>query len=252
MEKKLLNKAAIVTGSSSGNGKAIALRFAEEGANVVVNYLTHEEEAKKVAKEIENLGSKAIVVRADVSKASDVDRLVKAAVDAFGKVDILVNNAGILLEKPILETTEEDWDRVIDVNLKGTFLCTKRVVSEMFKQGKGKIINISSIDAVVGEPNMSAYCASKGGVSSLTRELAIELAPKKININAIGPGQIDTPMVAEWLKDPKVKQSLIERTPFRRIGKPEDVAAAAVFLALDETEFINGITLFVDGGWLIL
>jgi NAD(P)-dependent dehydrogenase (short-subunit alcohol dehydrogenase family) len=217
-----------------------------------VKYLKHEEEAKKVAKEIEKLGSKAIVVRADVSKALDVDRLVKTAVDAFGKVDILVNNACILVEKPLLETTEEDLDRVLNVNLKGVFLCIKRVVPEMFKQGRGKIINISSIDAVVGEPNTSAYCASKGGVASLTRALAIELAPKKININSIGRGQIDNPMIVEWLKDPKLKQSLIERTPFGRVGKPEDVAAAAVFLALDETEFVNGITLFVDGGWLTL
>jgi NAD(P)-dependent dehydrogenase (short-subunit alcohol dehydrogenase family) len=252
MEKRLLNKVAIVTGSSSGNGRAIALRFAMEGANVVVNYITHEKEAKNVAKEIEKLGSKAIVVRADVSKASDVDQLVKATIDAFGKVDILVNNAGIFLEKPLLETTEEEWDRVIDVNLKSVFLCTKRVVPEMLKQGKGKIINISSIDAIVAEPHTCAYCASKGGVSSLTRALALELAPKKINVNAIAPGQIDTPMIAKWLKDPEMKKSLIERTPFGRIGKPEDVAAAAVFLALDETEFINGITLVVDGGWLIL
>ena len=180
-------------------------------------------------------------------------------------VEILTNNliygplayiflafSGIFIVKPLLETTEEDWDRQIDINLKGIFLCIKRVVPEMLKQGKGKIINYASIDAVVGEEDTSAYCASKGGVKSLTTELAIELAPKKINVNAIAPGQIDTPMTAAWLKDPKIKKYLVDHTPFGRIGKPQDTAEAALFLALDETEFINGTMLVVDGGWLTL
>lgn len=176
--------------------------------------------------------------------------MVTETINKFGKIDILVNNAGIFIQKPLVETTEADWDKVLDVNLKGTFLCAKRTVQEMLKQGKGKIINIASVAGQVGYADSSAYCASKGGVINLTRELALELAPKNINVNAIGPGSIETPMTREMLADPAIKQMLLGATPFGRVGQPEDIANAALFLASDESDFVNGITLFVDGGWL--
>ncbi len=249
---RLEGKVAIITGAASGQGRGAAIRFAQEGVKIACCDIASIEKIENVVNEIQKNGGEAFAVQCDVSKAGSVDKMVSSVVEKFGKVNILVNCAGIFIVKPLLKTTEEDWDRQIDINLKGIFLCIKRVVPEMLKQGKGKIINYASIDAVVGEEDTSAYCASKGGVKSLTTELAIELAPKKINVNAIAPGQIDTPMTAAWLKDPKIKKYLVDHTPFGRIGKPQDTAEAALFLALDETEFINGTMLVVDGGWLTL
>ena len=176
--------------------------------------------------------------------------MVSEAVRELGKLDILVNDAGVFITKPLEETTDEIWDKTLGVNLKGYFLCARRCVPEFIKQGKGKIINIASIDAFVAELNASAYCASKAGVVGLTTALAFELAPKKINVNAIAPGQIDTPLIKEWTRNPEIVKSLISATPFRRLGKPEDIAAAAAFLASDESEFVNGAVIVVDGGWL--
>jgi NAD(P)-dependent dehydrogenase (short-subunit alcohol dehydrogenase family) len=250
--RRLVGKCALVTGSSSGIGRGIALRFAKEGANVAINDLAvKEKQAQAVVEEIKKLGVKAIAVKADVSKTSEVDEMVTQVVRQLGKLDILANNAGIFLEKPLEETTDEMWDRVLNTNLKGQFLCARRCVPEMLKQGKGKIINTASIDSIIAEPNASAYCASKAGVAGLTTALALELAPKKINVNAIAPGQIDTPLIAEWMKNPEIVRTIISKTPFGRIGKPEDIAAAAAFLASDESEFINGVILVVDGGWLV-
>lgn len=250
--RRLVGKCALVTGSSSGIGRGIALRFAKEGANVAINDLpVKEKQAQAVVDEIRTLGVEAIVVKADVTKTNEVDAMVTQVVRKFGKLDILSNNAGIFLEKPLEETTDEMWDRVLNTNLKGQFLCARRCVPEMLKQGKGKIINTASIDAIVAEPYASAYCASKAGVAGLTTALALELAPKKINVNAVAPGQIDTPLIAHWMKDPEVVKSIISRTPFGRMGKPEDIAAAEAFLASDESEFINGAIIVVDGGWLV-
>ncbi len=246
--RRLVGKCALVTGAGTGIGRGIALRLAREGANVAVNYSKSEEQARTAVEEIEQLGVEAIPVRADISKTRDVDNMVSLVLQKFGKLNILVNNAGIWFEKSLMDTTEEMWDMTLDIDLKGVFLCTKRCVPEMMRQGGGKIINISSLDAVVAEPNALAYCAAKAGIVGLTQALALELAPKRININAIAPGLIETPMTAPWLANPKMREGFISRTPIGRVGKPEDIATIVAFLASDESEFINGVLIPVDGG----
>jgi NAD(P)-dependent dehydrogenase (short-subunit alcohol dehydrogenase family) len=251
---KLKDKVAIVTGAASsiGMGRAIALAFAKEGANVVVCDVKYDG-VKERAREIEQLGRKSLAVRTDVSKASDVSQLIETTVKTLGKIDIVVNNAGIREEpaKPLQDITEEEWDAIQSVNLKGVFLCMKYAVPHMIKQKKGKIINIASIFGQVSFPNYASYCAAKGGVINLTRVAALELAPHKINVNAIGPGVIETELVKTTLEDPEVMKLLMALIPFGRIGKPEDIAAVAVFLASDESEYINGQTIFADGGFLV-
>lgn len=246
---RLEGKIAIVTGAGSGIGKGIAERFAKEGADVVIADINLDA-AREVAKEVENLGRKSLAIKTDVSIATDVDKMIKMTVDKFDKLDILVNNAGILIIKPLMETEEKDWDRVINVNLKSVFLCTKRAVPEMLKQGKGKIINIASVVGQVGNLNESAYCASKGGIINLTKELALEFAPKGINVNAIGPGVIETAMTKPTSEDENNKKQMHAIIPQGRIGQPDDITGAAVYLASDESDYVNGITLFIDGGWL--
>ena len=246
--RRLEDKCAIVTGGSSGIGKGIALRLAREGANVVVNYSKSEDQAEAVVEEVKRFGGNAAAIRADVSKAHDVNNLVSQTVERFGKLNILVNNAGITLEKSLMDTTEEMWDKVIDIDLKSVFLCAKRCVPEILKQGRGRIVNISSIDGLVADPYCHAYCAAKGGVIGLTRVLALELGPKGITVNAIAPGLIDTPMVSHFVNDPKAAEGWISRTPVGRLGKPEDIAAMVAFLASDESEYISGAIISVDGG----
>lgn len=246
----LKGKSAIVTGARRGIGRGIALALAKAGANVAVSDID-KNECEKVVAEIERLGVKGIAIKADVSNSADVDAMVRQTVKKFGGIDIIVNNAGIYFSKPLLETTEKDWDRLIGINLKGVFLCTKAAVAEMVKQGRGgKVISISSIAGEVGFANSSAYCASKGGIINLTRELAIELAQHKINVNSIAPGVIETPMTAGMLDDAKTKAGLLASIPWGRIGKPEDIANAVVFLASPEADYITGATLAVDGGWI--
>jgi glucose 1-dehydrogenase len=250
---QLKDRVAIVTGaeSSIGMGRAIALAFAKEGANVVVCDVK-EEGLQERASEIEQLGRKALALKTDVSKSSEVAQLVETTVKTFGRIDILVNNAGVREEPPtpVQDITEELWDFVQSVNLKGVFLCTKYTVPHMIKQKKGKIINISSIFGQVSFPNYSAYCAAKGGVINLTRTLALELAPHKINVNAIGPGVTETELVKTTLEDPEVMKLILPAIPYGRIGKPEDIAAVALFLASDGSDYVNGHTIFADGGWL--
>jgi len=249
---RLGGKCALVTGATAGNGKGIAFKLAAEGANVAINYRESDDGARQIVQTLEdNLGIDALPVKADVSKAQDVDIMIDAVVAHFGRLDILVNNAGIVIEADLAETTESMWDKVIDTNLKGPFLCSKRAVPEILKQGKGKIINIASIDSFVAEPKILAYCASKAGVVGLTKALALELAPKKINVNAIAPGQIRSRMTEEMMKNPEVVKSWLAMTPYGRVGTPEDISAVAAFLASDESEFINGEVIVVDGGWLI-
>lgn len=244
---RLEGKTAIVTGAASGIGRAIAKRLAREGANIViadVNYSAGQE----VAAEVNKLGREAIVVRADVSDAKDVDEMVRAALQKFGKIDILVNDAGINFPNPIQDLAEDDWDRVLEVNLKGTFLCTKRVVQEMLKSGRGKIVNVASALAISTIPRFCAYVASKSGILGLTRQLGLELACKGINVNAVAPGLILTPFNLDRLKDEDAKKRMAEKIPIGRLGQPEDVANAVAFLASEESDFIVGATIFVDGG----
>ena len=247
---RLANKTAIITGSRRGIGFGIAKKFAQEGANVVITDIDINE-CKEAAKKLEEqFRIKTLALKVDVSKAKDVEKMVKETIKKFGKIDILVNNAGIYIQKPLVELSEKEWDRLIDINLKGVFLCAKEVVKEMIKRRYGKIISIASIAGQVGFANSSAYCASKGGIINLTRELALELAQYKINVNAIGPGVIETPMTDFITKKPEMLKGILANVPWNRTGQPLDIANAALFLASDEADYITGQTLFVDGGWI--
>ena len=246
---KLKNKVAIVTGSKRGIGKSIALELAKEGAKVVVSDIDLKE-CQSVCDEIKKIGSDAIAVKCDVSQKKDVDAMIKKSIQKFKKIDILVNNAGVFLTKPFIQMTEKDWDFVLDINLKGLFLCTNAVAKQMIKQKNGKIISIASIAGKVGFVNSSAYCASKAGIINLTRELAMELSPHNINVNAVAPGVIATKMTEDMLKDKNTKEVLLANIPLGRIGQPEEIGKAIVFLASDDSNFITGHTLVVDGGWL--
>lgn len=251
LPRRLEGKTALVTGSSSGIGRGIAIRFAREGANVAVNYSKSKDSAEETMREIDKSGAKSFLVRADVSQTDQVNKMVSDTVHEFGRLDILVNNAGIFVESSLEDTTDEIWDKVLGTNLKGAFLCARRCVPEMAKTGKGKIINTASMDGLISEPNIPAYAVSKAGVIGLTTSLALDLASKKINVNAIAPGQIQTPMIGEWLKNPELVKGLVSKTPLGRLGQPEDVAATAAFLAADESDFITGTVILVDGGWTI-
>jgi len=238
-----------VTGSGRGIGKSTALELAKEGAKVVVSDIDIKE-CQNVCNEIKKIGSDAIAVKCDISKKSDVDAMIKKTMQKFQKIDILINNAGVVLMKPFVEMTEKDWDFVLDINLKGVFLCTNAVVKQMIKQKSGKIISVASTAGEVGFMNTSAYCASKAGIINLTRGLALELSPHNINVNAIAPGVIATKMTEDMLKDKKTKEVLLASTPLGRVGQPEEIGKAVVFLASDDSNFITGHTLVVDGGWL--
>jgi NAD(P)-dependent dehydrogenase (short-subunit alcohol dehydrogenase family) len=247
---RLAGKVALVTGGAHGIGRAIATGLAAEGAAVAVNYSRSGEAAAEAVAEIEDAGGRAIAVKADVSDRAACDRLVAETVDAFGTVDVLVNNAGISVEKPFLEVTEEEWDRLMAVNVKGVFLCTQRVLPIMLERGSGKIINLSSISAEVGDLETSAYCATKGAVAALTRQLALELGPHGINVNALGPGVIETAMNDDLLRNPASAREVVRSIPLGRLGAAADVAPAAVFLASEESDYLTGTTIYVDGGWL--
>ena len=246
---RLANKVAIITGAGSGNGRAMAVRFAEEGASVVLVDI-NENGARETADMLTKIDGRSLVVRADVSRAEDVDVMVASTLRAFGTIDILVNNAGITIHLPFLETTEEAFDRTMDINVKGMFLCAKAVASEMIKAGNGgKIVNTASTFSEVAVTGAFAYIVSKGGVKMLTKALALELAPHKINVNAVAPGIIETPMTADLLAIPEIRQEFLNRVPWGRIGRPRDVANVALFLASDDAEFMTGSIVFCDGGW---
>jgi len=244
----LKNKTAIVTGAGQGIGKGIALELAKEGCNVVVsdvNKETAEEAAEEIAKETK---AKTYAFACDVSQKKEVDDLVSAAVEQFGKVDILVNNAGIYPFVSFEKMKESDWDKVMDINLKGIFLCCK-AASERMKQG-AKIVNISSIASIVGFEGLVHYCASKGGVNAMTRALALELASKKINVNAVAPGAIKTPGATGAMTEEAVKQT-ISAIPLAKFGEPADIASAVAFLASNKADYITGQVIVVDGGWTL-
>ena len=251
-------RSAIVTGAASGIGRAVAIRLAEDGFDVILgdirrDPITGGEPTEDV---IRAAGRSAVHVDADVSSADDCDRLVAAAVERTGSLDVIVNNAVLAGDhsKPLLETEPEDWDAIMAVGLRGVFLCCKRAVQQMLEQepvaeARGRIINISSQHGMIGPPGHVAYAAAKGGVVNLTRQLAVDFAPRGIIVNAIAPGKILT-RPADEPDSPEVLAYSHARTPFARLGQPDDVAAVAVFLASDECQYVSGTNLLVDGGWM--
>lgn len=243
---KLDGKTAVVTGASRGIGRAIALELAKEGANVVVNYSGSEAKAQEVVEEISKIGSKAIAVQANVADNDSVQNLMKSALDEFGSIDILVNNAGITRDNLLMRMKEDEWDDVINTNLKGVFLCTKAVTRQMMKQRAGRIINIASVVGVMGNAGQANYTAAKAGVIGLTKTSARELASRNILVNAVAPGFITTEMTDALPED--IKEAMLSQIPLAKLGKPENVAKAVVFLASDDAEYITGQVLHVDGG----
>lgn len=247
----LTGKKALVTGGSRGIGQGIALSLAKQGADVAINYHSKSQEAEAVVFAIKALGQDAFAIQADVADLISIQKMFVQIKERWGKIDILVNNAGILQFKPFEQITIEDWDKMINTNLRGQYFCTQQAILLM---GQGsKIINIASISSGgigIAYPQISHYTVSKGGVVGMTEALALELGPKGINVNSIAPGAIDTDMTKDSLTDEKVKQGMLAQIPKGRMGKPEDIGAAAVFLASNEADYITGTVLYVDGGWL--
>ena len=246
---RLIGKVALVTGSSQGIGRGIATRFAQEGADVVINYNRTPGGAQEVLREVEATGHRGLIVQADMGNTGDIRKLIATAVEHFGRLDILVNNAGVETHAPFWEVKEEDYDRVLNINLKGVFFATQAMVQHLMQTKRcGKIVNISSVHEELPFPNFTAYCASKGGLKMFTRNLAVELGPLGITINSVAPGAIETPINAKLLNDPKKLNSLLGQIPLARLGKPKDVAGVAVFLASDDADYVTGSTYYVDGG----
>lgn len=245
----LENKVAVVTGASRGIGRAIALSLAEQGANVVVNYAGNEEKANEVVSQIQSLGQEAFAFQADVSNQKEVQEMMKEAVDKFGSIDILVNNAGITKDNLLMRMKENEWDDVININLKGVFNCTKAVTRQMMKQRSGRIINVSSIVGVSGNPGQANYVAAKAGVIGLTKTSAKELASRNITVNAIAPGFISTDMT-DKLSD-EVQQEMLKAIPLARFGEPEDISGVVTFLASEKSRYITGQTINIDGGMVM-
>lgn len=247
--RKLEGKVAVVTGASRGIGRAIALKLADEGAKVVVNYSGSQAKAEEVVAVIQENGGEAIAVQGSVSKTEEVTALMDAAVKTFGSLDILVNNAGITRDNLLMRMKEDEWDDVLDTNLKGVFLCTKAVTRQMMKQRAGRIINISSIVGVAGNAGQANYVAAKAGVIGLTKTTAKELASRNILVNAIAPGFIETEMTDQLPDD--IKQGMLTQIPLAKLGQPEDIAKAVVFLASDDANYMTGQTLHIDGGMVM-
>ena len=248
----LTNKIAIITGARRGMGKTHAITLAKAGVKVVVADIS-EEDCQKVVDEIKEQGGQALSIKCDVTKKEEVEEMVRKTVEEFGKVDILVNNAGICQFKPFLELTEEEWDRTLDINLKGYFLCAQAAAKEMVKQKSGVIVNITSVamgQVGIGMATIAHYCASKGGIVAMTEALAVELAPYNIRVNAVAPGMIETPMIDPVKQDPKQMEAMLTRVPMGRAGKPEEVSNLVLFLASEESSYMTGSTIVVDGGWL--
>jgi glucose 1-dehydrogenase/3-oxoacyl-[acyl-carrier protein] reductase len=244
---KLLDKVALVTGAGKGIGSGVALQLAQEGAHVVLNYAHSAEGAEEICANIRDLGRQAIAVKADVAKAAEVRAMFDQTIAAFGRVDILVNNAGVDPHVNFLELTEEQWDWTIDTNLKGNFLCSQAAAREMVKTGGGKIIIISSIHSIQTYPHITAYATSKGGLNAMTRQLALELAPYNINVNAVAPGAVHVDKFYGII--PNYDSHMFDHEiPMGFMGMPSDIGAAVAFFASEEARYITGQVLFVDGG----
>ena len=242
----LQGKCAVITGASRGIGREIALKYAKEGANIVLNYRNSETEALQLKEELDKLGSNTLIIKANVGKFEDAEKLIKEAKEVFGRVDILVNNAGITKDNLIMRMKEEDFDSVIDVNLKGAFNCLKAVTPIMIRQKYGKIINMSSVVGVIGNAGQVNYCASKAGLIGMTKSLAREIGGKNINVNAIAPGFIDTDMTKVLSEDQK--KNIMSQVPLKRLGQADDIANLALFLASNQSNYITGQVIHVDGG----
>lgn len=249
---RLENKVAIVTGSATGIGKAIATRFAREGAAVTIDYVPgQEKDAEALVQDLTSAGFRATAIAASVTDERQVQNLVDETVSRFGKLDILVNNAGIEHKVPFLDTSLELWEKVLTVNLTGPFLCARAAARQMVKQGEGgRIVNISSVHEDIPMPTNSPYCTSKGGLRMFMRTICDELAPHKITVNNIGPGAIDTPMDAPLKEHPEEMKTLLAEIPLGRMGQPDEVAGLALYLASDEAAYVTGSTYFIDGGML--
>ena len=246
---KLIGKTALVTGASRGIGREIALELARQGANVVVNYAGSEAKAYEVVEEIKGIGQEAIAIQCDVSNNESVTDMIKATIDHFGKIDILVNNAGITRDNLLMRMKENEWDDVININLKGVFLCTKAVTRQMMKQRYGRIINISSVVGVSGNPGQANYVAAKAGVIGLTKTSAKELASRGITVNAIAPGFITTEMTDQLTEE--IQNEMLKMIPLAQFGEPKDIANSVVFLASDDSRYITGQTIHVNGGMVM-
>ncbi len=246
---RLKDKVALVTGSSRGVGKAVALAYAKEGAKVVVNYTSNEKAAEDVVKTIESMGSEAIFVKADVAQKAEAAALVQAGTDAFGRLDILVNNAGFGRPAMMLKMEEEHWDQVVDIHLKGAFLCSQMAGRQMKEQNSGKIINVSSVAGLVGTVGQINYSAAKGGILSMSKSIARELARYNVCCNVISLGIVATDMTEKIRSDEKLKEIYMNRILLKRFAEPDDISPAFVFLASDESNYITGQLLCVDGGY---
>ncbi len=248
---RLQNKVAIVTGSATGIGQAIAVRFAREGAAVVVDYVGKPDAPNQTEQAIRSFGGKTIAVEADISNPDQVQSLIESAVKAFGKLDIVVNNAGIEKKVAFVDYPLEELQKILAVNLVGPFLVSQSAARQMIRQGKGgRLINISSIHEDLPMPTNAAYCASKGGLRMLARTIAVELAKHSITVNNIGPGAVYTPIDADIEAQPEMEKSLMSEIPLNRWGKPDEIAGLAVYLASDEAGYVTGSTYFIDGGML--
>ncbi len=245
----LKGKVALVTGGSRGIGKSIALELAKNGANIAINYANSSEKAEKVIEEIKNLGVNAISIKANVSSEDDVNNLVKTIEKELGKIDILVNNAGITKDNLLIRMKTQEFEDVLDVNLKGTFLCTKAVARAMMKKRYGKVINITSVVGIVGNAGQGNYSASKAGVIGFTKSMAKELGSRGIRVNAVAPGLIDTEMTQVLSEE--IKEQMIKEIPLNKLGNPEDIANIVVFLASERSDYITGQVINVDGGMVM-